>query len=321
MTSCTVFIRRLMPLPQFGYRQPSVLLFSCLLLLKVSLVDAQELNCQVSLQADPQIDRLPEERLLRGMEKGFAGFFNQNKWTNENFETKERIVCNLIVTLKENPSPNLYKAHAQLLAVRPVYSTDYQSVIINYVDEGFDFTYVEGQPLQNTTDFFSSNLEAMLTFYAYLFVGLDFDTFSPLGGTPYFEKARTVANLAQQTNDKNWTSFGSTRNRYWLIENLLRKDFEGLRTACYAYHREGMDIFLDQGETARKNIYEQLEKIEKLARRSRNAILLTVFLDAKYQEIIQIFSKGDRDLAQRTCALISKMDPGRIESYKKIIAP
>ena len=207
------------------------------------------------------------------------------------------------------------------LPFAPVYNTDYQSVIINYVDESFDFNYVVGQPLQNTTDFFSSNLEAMLVFYAYLFVGLDFDTFSPLGGTPYFERARAVVNLAQQTNDKNWTSFGSTRNRYWLIENLLRKDFESLRTACYTYHREGMDIFLDQGETARKNIYEQLEKIENLAKRSRNAILITVFLDTKYQEIIQIFSKGDRDLAQKAYALVSKMDPGRIESYKKIIAP
>lgn len=285
------------------------------------LAKGQELNCKVTMQVDPQVNRPPEQRLIEGIEKEFSAFLSQNKWTDEDFETKERIVCNLRITLKENPAPNEYVAHTQLLSVRPIYDTNYQSVLLNYVDEGFNFAYVPGQPLQYTTNFFSSNLESMLIFYAYLFIGMDFDSFAPLGGTPYFERAREIVNLAQQTNDKHWTSFGSTRNRYWLMENLLRKDFEAFRTGYYVYHREGMDNFIANPKLAREKIFSQLQTTELLLKRSRNTIVLSIFLDSKYQEIIQIFTRGESTLSQKAYELMSRMDPARTASYKAIIKP
>ena len=278
----------------------------------------QELNCKFVLQIDPRINRPPEQRVVEDIEKELSDFLNQNKWTKESFELPERIVCNFVVTVKENPAPNQYRAHAQLLSVRPIYGTDYQSVLLNYVDEGFRFSYVPGQPLQASPDFFSSNLESMLIFYAYLFIGLDFDSFAPLGGTGYFEKAQQVMTIAQQTNDDNWTSFGSARNRYWLVENLLRKNLEPFRTACYAYHRAALDTFLEDPKKARERVFSELENLEKTLKRSRNSIITTVFLDTKYQEIINLFSEGDSALRQKTYELMSRIDPGRTESYKEI---
>ena len=280
---------------------------------------AQEINCQVTVNAD-QVQS-SDRRIFSDMETAFSQFISNYKWTDDEFETFEQIRCNIIITLLGNAQPAIgnFEANVQIKSARPIFNTNYESILLNFADRDWQFEYVDSQPLQFNDNTFDSNLTSILAFYSYVVLGLDYDSFSELGGSVYFQKALDVVNNAQQSNRPGWNALGSTRNRYWLVENFTNGQMIELRRGLYKYHREALDTFGEDPENSRKLILEVLEEYRKVKDIYPNSILIISFLDAKSDELINIFSEGNLQVRRQAYDILVEMDPAKTGEYEKII--
>ena len=282
--------------------------------------NSQELNANVVVNY--QTVQTTETRIFRDMETSFAQFLNNRKWTDNTFKGEERINCNLVITIDQMPSVGNFSATVQIQSSRPVYSTSYESLMLNFADRDWQFQYVESQPLEFNENSFSSNISSLLAFYAYIIIGLDYDSFSEMGGTPYFEKAQMIVNNAQQaTGNPGWDQFGSNRrrNRYWLVENLINQQLQPVREGIYTYHRKGLDMFIANEEVSRANILSTLKAIEEARKVQPQSILIIAFLDAKHNELVSIFSKGNPQIRQEAYNALVAIDPTQTDKYSVII--
>ncbi len=290
-----------------------VLLFVCYTL----STTGQELNCQVVVEAQ-QVETT-ERAVFQEMETEFAQFLNSRKWTEDTYEEEEVINCNLIINISSQPKIGVFEASVQVLASRPVYGTNYETVLLNFADRDFDFEYVQSQPLQFNENTFFSNITSLLAYYAYIIVAMDYDSFSELGGNPYFDKAWEVVNNAQTTDFQGWQQFNSIRNRYWLVENLRNPILEPVRKAMYVYHINGLDIMLEQKEEAENNILTSLADVQRANQARPRSIGTIAFIDAKSNEIIKIFTETSLAKRRQAFNLLNSIDPARSDEYKVLI--
>lgn len=299
----------------------SKLFFTLILLMVITIPGiSQELNANVVVNY--QTVQTTETRIFQDMETAFAQFLNNRKWTDLTFKGEERINCNLIITIDQMPSVGNFSATVQIQSSRPIYNTSYESILLNFADRDWQFQYVESQPLDFNENSFSSNIASLLAYYAYIVIGLDFDSYSDLGGTPYFEKAQMIVNNAQQaTGDPGWDQFGSNRrrNRYWLVENLINQQLQPVREGIYSYHRLGLDTFVTNEQESRTNILSTLKAIEEARKVQPQSILIIAFLDAKHDELVSIFSKGDPQIRQQAYNALVAIDPTQTDKYSVII--
>jgi len=277
----------------------------------------QELNCQVTINADRV--QTTERNIFRDMEISFQQFMNNNKWTNDVYQTHERIDCNLNITIESMPSIGSFNATVQIQAARPVYDTNYESLLLNFADREWQFEYVESMPLEYYANTFNSNLVSILSFYAYLILGLDYDSFGMLAGESYYDIARDIVTLAQASNRPGWQPFDNNRNRYWLVEDLTNQQMEGIRQGLYQYHRLGLDRFTVAPDEARNEILNVLKELQKIKDIKPNAIIVISFFDAKTDEIIRIFSEGNIQVRREAYNILTEIDPTKTEKYKAII--
>lgn len=296
------------------------LLSILLLIMLVHGLRAQELNCRVVVNADRI--QTTERTIFTDMETAFTQFLNNRKWTDDEFNAEERINCNIILTLDPNestPSSGRWGASVQILSSRPVYGSSYETVLFNFADRDWQFDYVLSQPLNFNENSFTSNITSLLAYYAYTIIGMDYDSFEELGGTRHFQIANQIVSNAQNSNYPGWSQFNSVRNRYWLSENLLGSNFEPLRKAMYQYHLNGLDIFQEDPEKARENILKGLKDIQ-VANRSRPRSILTIsFLDAKAEELAQIFKEGTPTQKRDSFDILSKLDPSKTDTFNEIM--
>ncbi|MEQ6121858.1 DUF4835 family protein [Reichenbachiella sp. MALMAid0571] len=278
---------------------------------------AQELNCRVSVNAR-QIQST-ERKIFEEMETAFSQFMNNRKWTDDEFELEERINCNIILTLESQPSIGNFTATVQVLSARPIYGSAYESVLLNFADRDWAFEYTQSQPLQYNDNTFISNITSLLAYYAYLIIGFDYDSFEKMGGDTYFNKAWQVVNSAQQSGYTGWDQFNSIRNRYWLAENIINAQLKPLRESIYEYHRQGMDVMIDNPDDARKTMLNTLKEIQKVNKIKPRSILTISFMDAKSKEIANIFSDGNLSERREAYAILQEVDPSRGKEYDKII--
>jgi hypothetical protein len=263
--------------------------------------------------------QISDKNIFRDMEVSFTQFMNQNKWTQDVFMPHERIACNLNITIESMPSIGSFNATVQVQAARPVYDTNYESILLNFADREWQFQYVESIPLEYYENTFNNNLVSMLSFYAYIIIGLDYDSFGKLAGDPYFDIAQNIVTLAQSSNRPGWQPFDNNRNRYWLAENLTNQQMEGIREGFYDYHRSGLDKFTEYPDEARREILNVLKEIKSVKDLKPNAILVISFFDAKTDEIVSIFSEGNIQVRREAYNLLTEIDPTKTEQYKKIV--
>lgn len=295
----------------------SCLLFALLLCLQVKPV-AQELDFTVSINAD--VVQTTERAIFDEMRSAFQRFFNDTQWGDDRFRTDEKIKGNLVLTIQDQPSIGRFTANAQIQLIRPVYGSSYETVLLNFADRDWEFQFTQSQPLQFNENNFSSNLTSLLAFYAYVTIGIDYDSFSPLGGTPFYDKALLIVNNAQNSGSTGWGQFQNRRNRYWLIENLkINSQYEPVRRALYKYHLQALDKFQQTPDESRSIILESLKEIQSVNRILPNSILIIAFLDAKNDEIINLFSKGKMDVRRNVYNELLKLDPTRRSKYQKIV--
>ncbi len=296
-------------------------LFLGLLMLVSLTTTAQELNCNVIVDATALVtNQATEKALFDDLRKAINTFMNSQKWTQDEFGKGEQIDCNLSITLQKSPAQNVFEATAQIQASRPVFNTGYETNMISFVDRDFRFTYTQGQPLIFSPNSFTNNLTSMLAFYAYIILAMDYDSFSELGGSPYVEQAFNIANIVP-SGEIGWGRTQGNRNRFWLIENLNSQQMLPLRKALYQYHRLGLDTFLIDSDEARENIFQALKAVEESNQLKPSSVLVNVFFDSKNQEIVNIFKEAPAEMRQKVQTLAIKLDPTNTQKYNQLTAP
>ena len=279
-------------------------------------VSAQELRCNVTVSA--QKIKGANKNLFRTMQSDIYEFMNNRKWTDHVYSYDEKIKCNIVIHLDEQIAADEFRGTIQVQLTRPVYNSSYETTILNIKDNDFHCRYVEFQPLEFNETSNRDNLTNILAYYAYVILGFDYDTFSPMGGTPFFEKAQAIVNNSQNANMKGWKAFESERNRYWLVENMLNNSYQDYRNCLYQYHRQGLDMMSDRPDEGRATIANSLRDIQKVFRRKPNTYILQVFFDAKADELVNIFSKSYPDERNRVMAILTDVDPSNGSKYEKI---
>ncbi|MFW5793323.1 MAG: DUF4835 family protein [Bacteroidota bacterium] len=277
---------------------------------------AQELDCRVQVSG-PGLPE-SERQILRTLQSAIYEFLNQRNWTNYKFKKEERIESSMVITVGEKAGTDEYKATIQIQSRRPVYESSYNSPLINYQDRDFTFRYTEDMSLDYDGNTFMSNLTEVLAFYAYLIIGFDFDSFSPMGGTPYFEEARNIVNRAQNAQEPGWKSFESQRNRYWVIENIFNSSYAPIRQALYKYHRLGFDKMTDNMEIARAEVTGALEDLQKVHRQRPGIPLMQMVLTAKSDEFVNVYSEATPMDKNKAIQILTEIDPTNAEEYRKM---
>ncbi len=293
----------------------------CLTLLAIFVlttfsVQAQELKCSVQISAQ-QIEGTDRDA-FKEMQQALYEFLNNTTWTNYNYKVEERIDCTFLLSLTKRVSSDTYEGKLNIVLKRPVFNSTYNSTLLNYEDNKITITYAEGEPITFDPSTHTSNLSSIFAYYVYIFLGLDADSFSPLGGTPYYNKAQAIVQNAQGASEPGWKAFENNKNRYWLVENLLNSQFKPLRESIYKYHRLGLDLLYETADKGRKNINESLKLALQTNRAQPGSFLMRLYLEAKRDEIINVFSEGNPIIKKEAANTMKELDPVHSDQYSKI---
>lgn len=279
-------------------------------------VFSQELRCRVTVLT-PQIQST-DKKIYQTLQTQITEFMNNTKWTGDEFLNQERIECSIQITIEERTSSDRYRGKIQLQSSRPVFGTNYNTTMFNHLDNSFNFRYLEFQPLEYNETTANENLIDVLAFYAYMIIGIDYDSYSSFGGSEYFSKAQTIVSNQSSSGNSGWKAFESDRNRYWLAEDMLSPIYKPIRNLMYDYHRNGLDTMRDDREKSRSTIFESIEGLQRVHRDRPGSFLLEVLFDAKADEIVNVFSQSNPSQQSRVKAILSEIDPSNISKYDKI---
>lgn len=286
-----------------------------LLFFSVAVLPAQELNCEVVINAD----RTGQSNLsvFKTLENSLSEFLNQTNWTNTEYENHERINCSVFINITgfENES---FTGTIQVQSSRPVFGSTLVSPVFNFNDEQFSFNYREFEPLNYSQNSYSSNLVSVISFYVYTILGLDADTFAPEGGTSFFQEANRVVTTAQQGNNTGWRGSDGQGSRYRLNADLLSNAFSDYRSTMYEYHRLGLDIMHKDQAAGKQAIARSLRNLRELNDSRPNSLLMRVFFDAKAQEIEQIYTGGPEIPVTKLVEDLNRIAPMYTENWRKI---
>ena len=283
---------------------------------------AQELNCQVTINSDQLFAQQKTDFSYVAQLKGvITELMNNRRWSNDQFTASERINCSLTINLVKSLVQGAFEATAQITVTRPVYGTNYETTVFNYVDRNFNFVYLPSTPVFYRENQHTDDLTSMLAFYANVILAVDYDTFSKRGGNPFVQRAFAITNFAEAVLSSNagWKNSGDKRNRYWLIENLQNPQLNPFRDAMYTYHRQGLDTFGANPVQMRKQTLDLLTTIRTVSQQLPYSALIGAFFDAKSQELYNILFEGTPAERKRAFELLSFLDPSKTELYRKLV--
>lgn len=259
-----------------------------LLLVSFSIVQGQQLNCTVTVNAQKMGN--PNQQIYKTLETSLNEFVNKTDWTTETFRQQEKINCSMYITLLSHSSDQ-FSATIQVQSSRPVFDSSYESPVLNINDKDFSFTYTEFENLVFNVNSFQSNLVSVISFYTYVIMGMDRDTFEFKSGDSNYQTAQTIATVAQQSSYKGWSQLDGNQNRYYLINDLLSPTYVEIRKTLLDYH-QGLDAMNTDKKAAKEKIKTALVSLNKLYNSKPNAYLTRILFDAKSDEITSVFSGG-----------------------------
>lgn len=290
------------------------------LILLPGVINAQELNCNIQISA--QRIQGSNRQVFESMQRDLYQFMNNTVWTNHVFNYAERIDCNILINLNDQLSADEFKGTIQIQLSRPVFNTTYKTTILNFIDNSFQFRYVEFQPLEFDPSTYRSSLVSVLAYYTYMILGFDYDTFAPLGGTEFYQMAEKIVTTAQNAPEPGWKPYDGSRNRnrYWLVKNVLDKEYEGVRQFLYDYNINGLDKMESKIAEARTSMVESLKLVQDVYRKKPDPFmyLVQVIMDAKSDELINIFTGAFPEEKSRVVQILTEIDPANKAKYEKI---
>ncbi|MFT3702853.1 MAG: DUF4835 family protein [Agriterribacter sp.] len=286
-------------------------------------VNAQELNAKVTVVAS-QIKSSVDKKVFQTLQTALTTLLNNHKWTKDNYQQQEKIVCSFLLNLTKEVESNVYGAVLTIQAGRPIYNSSYISPIINFQDNDVTFKYIEFQQVEfnensvSGTDPSAANLTAVFAYYVYMILGLDHDSFSPRGGDQFFKRAQNiVTNAPDGRSITGWKAFDGQRNRYWLAENFNNSKYTLLHDVYYAYYRQGMDKMYESENDARPQILNALNSLNTLNTDNPNLMGVQFFFLGKNDELAKIFKKSPPQEKVRASELLQRLDISNSERYKQ----
>ena len=283
---------------------------------------SQELNCNVQVSA--QMIQGSNREIFVNMQRDIYEFINNTVWTNHVFSYAERIDCNMLINLTEQISGDEFKGTIQIQLRRPAFNTTYNSTMLNFVDNNLQFKYVEFQTLEFDPSTHRANLISVLAYYVYVILGVDYDSYSLLGGTEFFQMAEKIVTNAQNAPESGWKPYDGSRNRnrYWLVKNMLNKEYEGVRQFVYDYDINGLDRLESRTSEARNTMAESLKLLQEVFRKKPDPFMyfLQIIIDSKSEEVINIFLGAFPEERSRVVQIMTEIDPANKSKYEKITA-
>lgn len=281
----------------------------------------QELNCQVSIITDARLEITSvEKEIFEQLKQTIYDMMNTTQWTKDKFKIEERINCTMQLQINSIPTPGTYSGSLQVQSSRPAFNSSYNSTLFNFQDDDITFSYSRNAVLIYAPNQFRDNLTSILAFYAYFVIGMDYDSFSLKGGSPYFNEAQQIVSNAQSSNAPGWKSNeAGKRNRFYLVDNILHQLFEPLRECIYDYHRNGVDKLYDDKVIARKAMFDALNKLNKVVATRPNSINLLNFVQAKLVELNNLYADAEIKDKTDVVNLLKKLDPANASKYQEIL--
>lgn len=280
--------------------------FIAALLLTAAPVAAQELNCNVEVNSS-QVQNV-NKQVFETLQSAINDYMNTTKFTSAQFNANEKIECKLFFTVKEYVD-NKITGDLQVQAIRPVYNSTYTTTVLNFKDTKIDFEYQENEPLVFNLNTMESNLTAILNFYAYFIIALDFDTFASRGGDPYWERLEQVVRLAQSSGESGWKQFEDNKNRAALLSAFTDPATVALRDMLYQYHRRGLDEMSVSPDKGRAAITASLDILPKIYSVAPMSVGLSLFKDAKLDELVNVYTKAPQDERTKVYELLNSLYP------------
>lgn len=298
--------------------RPAAIALTAAVLCGFASASAQELNCTVEVNS--QSIEGTSKSVFETLQTSISEYFNDRKWTNTQFSPIERIDCRFFLTVKSYEDDH-FKGDLQVQLSRPVYNSTYTTTLLNFKDTKIEFDYREGDPLVFSETTQESNLTAILNFYAYLFLALDFDSFSPNGGQPYYDRAATVVQMAQSSGETGWRAFEDNKNRSAVLSAFTDPNTSGMRKLLYDYHRRGLDEMVTSPDKGRAAITESLKEVQNVFKTSPMSVALSMFRDAKLDELVNVYSKAPQNERDDVYNMLQPIYPTDMERLDKIKKP
>ena len=295
-------------------------LFALLFFFQFPLI-AQELNCQVSIVTDAKLEVSSlDKEVFEQLKQSIYEFMNSTKWTKDKFLVEERINCNLQLQITSIPSQGTYSGSLQVQSSRPVFNSSYTTTVFNFLDQNLNFQFTKNTVLLYAPNQFRDNLTSILAFYANFILGMDYDSFSLRGGTPFFNEAQQIVTNAQSSGGEGWQSNETNkRNRFWLVDNVLQELFSPLRVSLFEYHRNGLDQLYANKTNAIAAVYSSLEPLSQVVANRPNSVNILNYIQAKSTEIKNMYTDATTDQKTQMVDLLKKLDPVNTSNYQEIL--
>lgn len=292
-------------------------LYICILLtVLLAKLNAQELNAKFTIRSD-KIQGV-EKDVFTSLENSMTQLLNEYKWTNDVYKPGEKIECTFTLILNSMPDATSYEAELQINSRRPVYNSSYSTPLFAYNDTEVSFTYAQGESLEFNETNITNNLVAIVAFYANVVIGLDYDSFAPNGGRPYFDRAMSIVNAAQSLSTKGWTAFDNDKNRYALGLALTEESSSAFHTMWYNYHRLGLDEMSTSALRGRDRIIAALPDLQKVYSARPASPLLLFFGDTKLDEVADIYSEASSEEKKEAYELLRRIYPTKTRQLDAI---
>ncbi len=289
----------------------------------VHLLDAQELAASITIQSN-KVDNQVDPKIFPQLQIQLKDFINQRKWSNDAYSNEEKIDCSFYITIESMASPGVYDAKLSIVSNRPIHNASYSSSVLNMQDANFTFKYQLSQPIEfnenriQGADPLASNLTATIAYYIYIILGLDYDSFAPKAGMPYFNKALNIVyNAPEGSGISGWKSYDGQRNRYILIDNLTKSGNDKVHDVIYSYYREGLDQMTEKPVLAKSNILNALINLQEMNEGAVSGMLIPILMQAKFSEIVGIFNNSDKATRKQLLTTLSSLDIANINKYKE----
>lgn len=287
-----------------------------LFLVKITI--GQELNCRVSVNYSEVTNA--SQQIFQSLQSDITEYMNTTKWTDYAYDYDERIECSILINVREFNGIDRFSTTLQVTSSRPVYNSSYNTTVLNIKEKDglFSFQYIENEPLTFNENSFTSNLTSVLAYYAYFIIGADFDTFSEYGGTEFYQVMQKIVTNAQSSAEQGWKAFETSEqnNRYYVSEALNNSNYKPFRSALYHYHRLGLDLMTDDVVEARGGIKDAIDKLLIVYKKKRDLHLLTMFFDAKVDEIVNIFSEANDSEITEAYDILKVIDVANVSKYE-----
>ena len=286
---------------------------------------AQELQARVTVLSN-RVATTVDRKIFTTLQTQLTNLLNNRKWTSDIYQPQEKIECSFILNIESMVETNVYKATLSIQAARPVYGSTYKASMVNFQDPDVTFKYQEFQPLEfnearvQGTDAGAANLPAIFAYYAYMIIGLDYDSFALKGGESYFRKALNIVNNAPEGKGvQGWKMFDGLRNRFWLAENVTSNRNNLIHDVFYGYYRNGLDYLMDNEDQAHTAVLAALVQLQTFAQDNQNSMIQQFFLQSKFAELSGIFKKAKAADKQKALELLTFLDAANAPKYKEAL--